>query len=590
MVVSPAPVMADLRLLLRPGLQGALVALAAFAVFSGALANGFVYDDVVLVLENPWVRSAGGVLEGFGRPLFGFHESSTAEDARSGYYRPLVHALFYVQRWVFGPVPWAHHLLLVLAHVVASVLVLGLLRAVLGRGREASDGAGAWAALGGALLFALHPVHTEAVAWVSGWMDVGTALAVLVAVRLWGPAPASSGRALAAAGVWLCGLLIKETAIVLPVLLWAAERASGGDVGGVRARVRRYGLLALALLPYAVLRLRALGLALPSGGRAAEGTFRGLDVLALMAELGGKLFWPVPLTVVPPSGPVTSPWEPRVWVGAVLVLALVGLLALALRRKHAALLAGVIWLGVPLLPAFYLQLRGVEAYAERYLYLPSVGFVLLVGLALRGVLERWPGQARAVGLAFGGTLAAAALLTGVAVRVWEDDLTLWEHTLREVPDRPLVHASLGNALLKARRVEEAVPHLEVAAAALPEAFRVQSDLAVAYAQTGRLDEAVRVLERAVRLRPDFPVVWHNLGLALRRLERLDEAEAHFRQALRLAPGRAESHLELGRTLLRRGHTREAVTHLREALRLQPGLEAARRALASVEHAPPPQGP
>lgn len=565
---------------LSPRLQAGLVALAALAVYLGTLWNGFVYDDVGLVLENPWVRSARGLQEAFGQPLFGFHESSTVDDSRNSFYRPLMHVSLYLLRAGGEPAAWVHHLALVLMHALASVLVLGLLRACLGRGQGGA--AGQWASLGGALLFALHPIHTEAVAWVSGWMDVGAALAVLLAARLLVPGPPTPGRVLLAALVWLGGLLFKETAVVLPVLVWAAARATGAleAAGGLRAWALRCAPLALALVPYGVLRAWALGARLPVSGESAGG-LRVAGALGLVGELGGRLFWPASLSVVPPSGPVASPWEPRVLLGALLVLGLGALLVVALRRGWEVALAGALWLAVPLLPVLFLQLRGAEAYAERYLYLPSVGFVLLVGLGLRGALERGPGGARALALAGGGVLAACAAQTVAYVPVWHDNLTLWEYTAQAVPGRPTVHANLGNAYLKARRLEEAVPHLERAAAGLPRDFRVRSDLAVAYAQTGRLEQALRELEAAVRLRPDNPVAWHNLGLALRRAKRPGEALARFQEAVRLAPGRAESHLELGRTLLQLGRGEEAVAPLEQALRLKPDLEAARRALASA---------
>ncbi|RKH38351.1 hypothetical protein D7V93_41250, partial [Corallococcus llansteffanensis] len=319
---APGPI------LLRPGLQYALVALAALLVFAGTLANGFVYDDVQLVLENPWIRSVEGLRQAFAQPLFGFLESSTAQDPRHHYYRPLLHVFFFVLRQGFGLQAWAYHLALMLMHAAVSVLVLWLLRVCLRAGRPGSEqGAGDWAALGGALLFALHPVHTEAVAWVSGAMDVGMALAVLLAARLWLPAPASPARALGAAAVWLVGLLLKETAAVLPVLLWALERAttSAGARGSLLMQARRYMLLGLGFVAYAGLRLAALGGGLPASN-ASEGAARVSGLLAFPADLGSKLFWPAPLAVLSPRGPVTSPADVRVWLGALL---LVGLVALA---------------------------------------------------------------------------------------------------------------------------------------------------------------------------------------------------------------------------------------------------------------------
>lgn len=570
----------------RPAVQRVWVALAALGVFAGTLLNGFVYDDVQLVLENPWPRTLAGLRESFGQPLFGFLESSTAQDARHSYYRPLMHVWLFVLRQGFGLQPWAYHLTLMLAHAAASLLVLWLLRACLSSARSASgEGAGAWAVLGGALLFALHPVHTEAVAWVSGAMDVGMALAMLVAARLWLPAPATPRRALGAGLAWLVGLLFKETAFVLPVLLWALERAtaSAQERGGWSIQARRHGLLGLGGAAYAVLRLSALGGALP--GRGAERTSSALaSVLAFPADLGGKLLWPSPLAVLSPGGPVASWADARVVAGGLLLLGLLGLAVWAWRRDARVAQAGLFWLALPAAPALALQARGVDAYAERYLYLPSIGFVLLVGLGLRGALLRWPGGARTLRLASGGVLAVFTALTLAYVPAWRDDLSLWTYVQAHVVDRPLIHAKLGDLHLNAGRLDAALPELELAASGLPGDFRVHNNLAVAYAKAGRMREARQEFERTARLMPDNPVAWHNLGLVSRREGDLETAIARFRDALRLAPRRVDSLLELGRTLLKAGRAAEAVAPLEEALRLEPGLAPARKALAEARAA------
>ncbi|MBN9683150.1 MULTISPECIES: tetratricopeptide repeat protein [unclassified Corallococcus] len=568
----------------RASLQLLWVVLAALLVHAPALANGFVYDDVPLLLENPWLRSVDGLRAAFSHSLFGFVDDGADAGLGSGYYRPLAHVTFWLLRAAFGTAPWGYHLLSLLAHAAASVLVWRLLRTCLrGEGREDVSG---WAALAGALLFALHPVHTEAVVWVSGWMDLSACLALLFTARLLVPGPVSSPRAWLAALTWLGGLLLKETAIVLPVLLVVLEWGTGMAPVGFRERLRRHGPLAVALAVYAALRLSALGLAAPADPRRLSNGGASLaDALALVTRLGGKLLWPHPLVAAPPASWVRSPWEPAVLLGGVCVVGFLGLLGWAVRRRQGAVVTGLSWLAVPLLPVLALQARGVEAYAERYLYLPSVGFVLLVAVGIRALLERWPTSARALTLASGGVLAAFALLTVLRIPVWHDEVSLWETTVEQVPERPSAHAWLGAAYLNVRRVPEAVPHLETAAAALPGNYRVRSDLAVAYAMTGRFEDAVRQLEVAIRLKPGSATPRHNLGLTLRRAQRLEAAVASFREALQLEPGRADSHLELGRTLLQLGRAREAEASLTEALRLKPDLEAARRALAAARSAP-----
>ncbi|MCP3061898.1 tetratricopeptide repeat protein [Myxococcus sp. K38C18041901] len=565
---------------LTPRTQVLLVALTAALVYAGTLSNGFVYDDVQLVVDNPWLRSWSELSNAFQRPLFPVEDGAINDSARgpaASYFRPLAHVLFFAQRAVFGLEAWGFHLVLLLMHAAVCALVLWLLRACLKVKEPGASPAAEWGALAGALLFAVHPVHTESVAWLSGCMDVAATLLVLLAVRLMVAGPSSWGRGVGAGLLWAAGLLFKEVAVVFPAVLWATDRATGEGVSppGLKGWVRRYAPLGVGALGYAALRLNAVGLSVPLQGGEGSGGLYPLHLLALVGKLGGKLFWPHPLVVTIPSQ--VSPLVSEVVLGSVLLLLLAGALWRSWRASPAVL-AGGVWLLTPLLPIFLMQLRGVEAYAERFLYLPSVGFCLLMAVGAKWVLERWPGQSRALGLAAGGVVVVFAALTLARVPAWRDDISLWEDTLSKTPEEPSIHAYLGASYLKARRVEEAIAPLQVAVAAMPQLYQPQSDLAVAYALMGRMDLAVPQLERVHAMRPREPVVLHNLGLALRKSGRLEEAVERFRAVLRLAPRRADSHLELGRTLLQLGRPAEAVVSLEEALRLRPDSAPARDGL------------
>ncbi|MCY1001580.1 tetratricopeptide repeat protein [Myxococcus sp. MISCRS1] len=565
---------------LAPRTQVLLVALTAALVYAGTLFNGFVYDDAQLVVDNPWLRSWSELANAFQRPLFPVEDGAIPTSARgpaASYFRPLAHVLFFAQRAVFGLEAWGFHLVLLLLHAAVCALVFWLLRACLKVKESGASSSAEWGALAGALLFAVHPVHTESVAWLSGCMDVAATLLVLLAVRLMVAGPSSWGRGVGAGLLWGAGLLFKEVAVVFPAVLWATDRAAGVGVSplGLKGWVRRYAPLGVGALGYAALRLNAVGLSVPlQGGEGSAGLYP-VHLLALVGKLCGKLFWPHPLVVTIPSR--VEPLVSEVVLGSLLLLLLAGVLWRSWRTSPAVF-AGGIWLLTPLLPIFLMQLRGVEAYAERFLYLPSVGFCLLMAAGVKWMLERWAAQARAVGLVAGGVLVVFAALTLARVPAWRDDIALWEDTLTKTPEEPSIHAYLGASYLKARRVEEAVAPLQIAAEAMPHLYQPQSDLAVAYALLGRMDLAIPQLERVHAMRPREPVVLHNLGLALRKAGRQEEAVERFRAALRLSPRRADSHLELGRTLLQLGRAGEAVAPLEEALRLRPDSAPAREGL------------
>ncbi|WP_338864187.1 tetratricopeptide repeat protein [Myxococcus stipitatus] len=570
----------------RPFLRSLLIFITALGVYAGALRNGLVYDDIPLVVDNPWLRSLERLGDAFANPLFAFEDSPIEQSDRSpaqAYFRPFAHVLLFLGRSLAGTTAWPYHLVLMLLHAAASVVVGWLLRTCMRRPDGSLTSEAEWAGLTGALLFAVHPVHTEAVAWVSGCMDVSATVLVLLGVRLMVVGPTSWGRSVGAALLWFAGLMFKEVAIVFPVVLWATDRAAGMRLAspGLRGWALRYAPLGLGLLGYVPFRLNAVGASLPASAEAGGTGLYPVDALDLAGRLIGKLFWPHPLVA---TVPLRAPPElAHVASGAVL---LIGLLAVVWwkRREAGAAFAGAVWLLTPLLPIFLLQFRGVESYAERFLYLPSVGFCMLVAVGVRWGLERWQEHSRALRLLVGGVVAVFAVMTLMRVPVWHDDVSLWEDSVATMPEQPMLRAYLGASYLKARRAEDALPQLEVAAQAFPRNYKIQSDLAVAFALLGRIDESILQLERTLQLRPSAVVVVHNLGLALRRARRLDEALMRFREALRLAPHRVDSHLELGRTLLQMGRPAEAVAPFEEALRLRPELEPARRGLQQARMA------
>lgn len=570
-----------------------LVALVALAASWNVLLNGFVWDDGANVLLNRWVREPGRVLEAFTHDMAAFDPRLA-----SSYYRPVMHVVYAATYAVAGPRPWAFHLVNLAAHAaVAACVYLVLLRwsapassraggaEAPGPG-EARPAAIAWGPLVAALLFAVHPIHAQAVAWIAGVVDLSYSLLFLVAF-LWATSegPRRIVPLVAAPVAFFLALLSKEPAIMLlPVVAVAlALRGAHRDPARRREAVLRLAALCAAVLAYLALRANALG-GLMRASRS--GLQLGLEdgaatALVLFAGYLKALVAPLRLGALHDLELVPRLLDPRA-LAALAAIAVLATVVWSLRRRAGAVLGSAL-LVLPLLPALYVPLLGDNAGAERYAYLPSAG----AALVLASALEAWRARAWARGLAVrlaAAGAAAAVLLAATSATlahnaVWRDDVTLWTDAVAKAPSSASAHEALGTALIVAGRPGPAVAALERAVALAPERAEPRLNLASALVSAGRADEALAAAEAGVRALPSVAEAHGILGLALAANGRHAEAVAAYERALSLNPALPDVHDALGAAWEGLGRRDLAVQHVREALRLQPENPRYQRNLA-----------
>ena len=410
----------------------------AFAVYLNVLYSGFVWDDHYFVLGRDEIRQGGDL-----PALF-------SQDVR-GLYRP-VRTVAYVLAWrLFGESPLGWHLLGPLFHASVTLLFFLVAARIVGRP----------AAFLAAVLFAVHPVHTERVSHVTGSMDL---LGVLFMMAAWAAAlrggyftdriPRARRWALPAAGLFALALLSSEEAALLPaylalLLLWRSRAAAAGR----RPASRSDALLTVGALVtaagYWALRTAILG----GSGRAvsyAAGSF-GTTFLT-MGQVYLRYFrlmvHPADLRMEYVIRPAVSIWEPRVLAGYGLLAAL-AILAVVLYHRRRVEGLPLAWMLAALAP-FTNLLPGPELIAERYLYVPSMGFCLLAGL-LAGRLvgtddDRSPSIRRFAAIAFGVLAALFALQTVMQNRLYRDDCALFGYAMTKEPRSDAAHNNLGACL------------------------------------------------------------------------------------------------------------------------------------------------
>jgi protein O-mannosyl-transferase len=388
-----------------------VVGVAAIVVHLGALANRFAMDDIPLVVRNPLVQNASGVWRAFAAPFW-------PPDLGGHMYRPLVVAGWVLDQQVGGA--WWFHLINLLWHAAACVVVAALARRY----------ADYRAALIAGLLFAVHPVHVEAVANIVGRAELMSTLFAVLSVY----AALARGSLAWSLAAWVAALLSKENAAVAPALVvW------GWILGLGRPPRRRMLAFAAGWLvvgaAYAVLRWRVLE---PYAGfQSVAPAFLGesavairLTAVAELADLARLLVFPLTLRVdYSPNERtlVTSPLDARFLAGCACVLLWGALLALVWRRGRRLEAFGLGWIGIAFLPVANLVFPVGFLLAERTVYLPSAGLALAAG----AWLARWAARWR---LATTTTLVlAGALRTALRAPVWRDNTTVTLSILEDSP-------------------------------------------------------------------------------------------------------------------------------------------------------------
>jgi tetratricopeptide (TPR) repeat protein len=584
-VPSPAP--APWRRIVLP----VLIAVAVFVAYWPVRHGAALWDDDGHITK-PELRS-----------LDGLRRIWTEPGAAQQYY-PVLHTAFWLEHRLWGDATTGYHLLNAGLHAVSAILLVHLLRRL---GVGGADFAG--------LLFALHPVAVESVAWITeqkNTLSLALALAAAV-VYLGAPDPASGacwrrGRYWAATALYLLAVLAKTMVAPLPavllVLAWWRE-----------GRLERKSLVPLA--PWFLCGV-TLGLFTAwmehsvIGAQGAEYALTFFQRLMLAARAlwfyAGKVVWPGTLMFFYPRWDVPAAaagWWP--WLLATMVLG--AALAWWARRDRGPLAAALIYAGLlfPALGFFNVFPFRFSYVADHFQYPALAAAAACLGAVAARLTAAWPTAVRAAGAAL--VLAAAAGQVWRQAGTYVDNETLWRTTTERNPTSWLARNDLGQAILDAGRAEESLAHFAAALALDPGKAPPENNYALALAAAGRVEEAaahyrralelapdyadaranyggllagtgnaaaaVEQLARAVALRPDEPRYRYNLALALRADGRAADSERELRETLRLDPRRAEAWNALGYVLDATGRGNEAVPCFQTALQLRPDFTNAR---------------
>lgn len=566
----------------------ALVAVLAAACYANTLDGALFLDDRPAIVENVWVRERGAVAIFTNPSWWGIQTKITT-------WRPLTTVSFALNHALHGLTPRGYHLVNVALHAGVSVLLLAVAARLT-----------AWpTAVAAALLFAVHPVHTEAVASVVGRAELLSALGFFAAWWCFlaadaAPAarPPRSGTMLAAAGVaaFFAGMLAKENAItLLPVLLLADGilAPAGGLAATLRRHAARYAALAVAAAVFVAIRVHLSGELTPAIPPldnplvtlpAAE---RWMTAIAVAAYYALRLVFPLWLSADYTAwqiAPVASVADPRFLAGVAVLLGVPAAIAWSWRRERG------IALGLGLMAITYALISNLPfliatIMAERWLYLPSAGFCLAAGAVLARATgavaanaataptaTRPPsaGAWRRLAVPLALLVACGAARTWTRNAVWHDPMAFFSTLVVTAPRSAAAHTGYADALAEAGRLPEARTEYERALAIAPTHWRALYNYGNALLASGDLAAAIDAYERCLAIAPDHTKSMINLGAAEIRRGNGPAAVAWLRRAVAAEPNVASIHLSLANVLAATGDRAAARAEFDAALALAPG--------------------
>lgn len=591
----------------KPERNAVLLILAiTLLIFLNSLGGQFVYDDSYQILKNPTVQSAGNIPAMFTQGVWQFMASDTSK-AVGLYYRPMFNSLLIINYQLFGFSPFGWHLVSLLLHLTATFLVYRLARAW-DQPREI-------AALA-ALLFGVHPIHVESVAWISGVPDPLAAVFVLLALlfheRYVREGSSNSKWVLASLAAALLALFTKEVAIVMAGAVALREwlRTDKGESFSLRLNrtVQRAAPFVIAGFLYLAARIAVLGFISKPEPKAVGITTEQvlLTQPSVLFAYVRMLFAPYPLSVIYDHGYVSSPSQAPFWLPLLLVVAVIAVSLWLVRNSKIGLLA-LAWVGMFLLPVMNLKAFNPEESIihDRYLYLPSVGFCLLVAMGLGWLYNSAAASSKKLVMA--AAILIVVVFSGLTFAqnfTWQSDLTMATHALNYAPGRPFLLNYLAAYYSNQANPAEAEKFYKQAIAAKPDYYDAMSNLGDIYykqnnfvesekyysqavsagarythtlynladsrAKQGRYADAEQPLLMAIAEQANYTEAHFYLGWVNQQQGKLPQAEAAYRQALTFKPEYAEPRINLATVMNDQGRLKEAESQLIEVKRTQPG--------------------
>lgn len=519
----------------------AVIIIALLAVYWQVTGFSFInFDDNVYVTENFHVTN-GITVEGI-QWAFAYVYNGMFQ------WHPLTWLSHMLDCQLFGLDPGKHHLINLLFHIINSLLLFFLFRKMTGA---------VWQSAFVAMLFALHPVNVDTVAWITMRKSLVSTLFLFLSIWFYVDFARhpSTGRFMAVFLFFLLGLLAKPMLITLPCMLllldyWPLKRirfsnarpeseGSSEDRAFSRIQVSAVSLviekIPLFILSFACAFWSSLSHG-PSGlvTETAPMTLRLSNALVSYIIYIKKLFWPVELAVFYPFPTSIPTWQVLLSVLLLLCLTILFIYSIKLTR---AFITGWLWFLGTLIPVSGLLQPGLwPALADRWAYIPYIGLFIILAWGVPTTLLKWRHRNMAMALLAAVFIVALSARTHFQASFWKNSTALFSRTLVVTENNQLAQLNLGLALHK---------------------------------EEGKIEEAIKHYIAVLKNRPDLPIAYINLGKAYKDIGRIDEAVSQYKKAIELDPSSYAAHINLGNMGFEKGRFEEAISYYKQAVQIKP---------------------
>lgn len=536
----------------RPLLLGVIIVISA-GVYVRTFWAGFIFDDFYLVLNNVWLTDLKYIPDILTSPTWAFDDGSFSGGS-SNYYRPVMHLVNFIGYQLFAASPYGYHIIDTLVHTLNSLLVFFIASILLapkeGEGDEESSAYLLFSALA-ALIFATHPVNVEPVAWISSISETSLAFFFLLSFYLYllyrkcAEKAVSTDRSVfipytLSVIMYAMALISKETAIVLPVLFISYDFPFKRPL----SLIKRYlPYLAVALI-YLYIRSLIVG---SEDAMHGSGGYQYIEtVIYLTGQYLEKLLLPINLKAYYFYHPIDSLislsfMQVFSMLGIILLFALSIYLGWS-RKKPLSI--SLMLIALPLLPPIlgFNFIHGERLVSERYLYISSVGFALLVSYALlclyenpvRGIFSDIKQRAVLITVLAVSLLLIYSAVTIKRTALWADEYTYWSEAVRHAPESAVTHANLG----------------------------------VAYVDKEMYDEALSEYKIALEIESNWDSLYMNVGSLYYNMNKPVKALEMFNQALSITTNesvKGKTYSRIGRIYFEAGDWASAILNYEEAL-------------------------
>ncbi len=553
------------------------ITLITIIAFEQVRNNQFVYDDLLYITQNPHVfkgLSAESVKWAF-----------TATHA--GNWHPVTWLSHILDCELFGVEPFWPHLENLLIHILNALLLFWILRNMTGA---------FWRSAIAAAVFALHPIHVESVAWAAERKDLlcGFFWMLTIASYIEYARRPGSSRYFLVVIFFILGLMSKPMIVTLPFVLllvdyWPLARFEKFQPNDVENRFKKApaGFLLAEKIPLFI--LVALSCVITFVAQREQGAMdmlepmgfgvRAANALASDITYMSKMIYPSSLAVMyPHPGGELGLWYALISLCVILV---VSVIVIRLGRRSPYLVLGWFWYLGTLVPAIGFVQVGVQGMADRYTYLPSIGFFIIVVWGAADLAEKRRFLKIAVLISALVIISLLVVCTRKQVRYWRNNFALFEHALSVAGNSPEMLYNMGVVMQRERNFDLALQCYQQSLQHKKDYFQADNNIGSILRQQGKLDEAAGYINRALQINPEYSQAYNNLGLVLAERGSLSDAIVQFRRAVDIAPDFIEARQNLAASLHASGKYDESMSQYREILQLDSNHVASLKALAGL---------